>query len=84
MAQLLAESQAPSDIVSKYLMCIKDQHARLTQAGILDCKLAAVMTHIENRDKLSLEAISSRLAPGSKEMREAVRALEDRSIKWKR
>ena len=84
MAQILSQNGAPSDVVAKYLMNIKDSHARLQQAGILDCKLAVVYTHIENKDRHSLEMFSSRLAPGSKEMRETVRALEDSRIKWKR
>ena len=84
LAHILSENDAPSDIIAKYLMCIKDQHVRLQQAGVLDCKLAFVLTFIERRDRHSLESFRSKLVPGSKEMHELNKALDDRSIKWKR
>ena len=84
LARVLAEGDAPSDVISKYLMCIKDEHARLQLAGILDCKLAYVLTHIQRRDRHSLLLYEDRLTPGSKEMHELKKALADTSIKWKR
>lgn len=83
VSSVLHKSDAPSDVVAKYLKLVDDIEKRLELAKKMQCHEAIIDTYLAQRDRKALENYFGILKPNSKEWFYAKDVLSSNSTKWK-